>query len=381
MSYSDIVYIIGGYSRDEQSAVNWIQKYDFSQGISKIISETVYPRTGLSGTGKDGIYYYFGGVHDTSHSGQYLESWTYGSGYQGEIIDSHTTLNRINSAGEIVGNSLYVIGGNPYYANDSTSLSYIVEYNLVSKEFTEHSTSFNGLEDLPEQQMTAVIDHNIFIFGGLLNGISKDIYRFDTNEKKLFKLPMRLWEPRAGGSAEIYYEDNQIIIVGGFNESSNALNTTEIFSFSESSLTLKHGPELQIARAHNMAQRANGEIYVLGGYGIDGEHVKEIEKLVISTSIDVAIAKPSDYFLNQNYPNPFNPETKISFGLPQPGNVKIDVFDISGRQVSTLLDEKLDAGRHNISFEANDFKLASGIYIYRLVTDNFSTSRKMLLLK
>lgn len=381
MAYTDIVYIVGGYSKDEQSAVNWIQKYDFSQGISKIISETVYPRTGLSGTGKDGVYYYFGGIHDTTQSGKYLESWTYSSGYQGEIIDSHSTLNRINSAGEIVGNSLFVIGGNPFYISDTTSLSYIVEYNLITKEFIEHNTSFNGLEDLPEQQMTAVIGDNIFIFGGLVNGISRDIYRFDTVENELFKLPIRLWQPRAGGSAEIYNESNQIILVGGFNENSNALATTEIFTYNESSLSLKYGPDLVIARAHNMTQKANGELYVLGGYGIDGEHVKEIEKLVVSTALDVAESVPDDYFLSQNYPNPFNPETQISFGLPKSGTVKIDIFDVSGRQVSTLLNQKLGAGNHTVAFEANDYKLASGVYIYRLVTDNFSTSRKMLLLK
>jgi len=88
---------------------------------------------------------------------------------------------------------------------------------------------------------------------------------------------------------------------------------------------------------------------------------------------------PDQLSISQNFPNPFNPETTIIFGLPQQEHVSLKVFDILGREVSTLLDEVKDEGTYRIRF--NSFGLASGIYIYRISTNNSSISRKMIILR
>ncbi len=88
---------------------------------------------------------------------------------------------------------------------------------------------------------------------------------------------------------------------------------------------------------------------------------------------------PEEYFLEQNYPNPFNPETTIRFGITHNSKVKLAVFDILGRKVTTLVNEELSAGNYNVIFDAKKF--ASGVYIYKLETPGFSSSRKMILLK
>ncbi len=88
---------------------------------------------------------------------------------------------------------------------------------------------------------------------------------------------------------------------------------------------------------------------------------------------------PEDYNLGQNYPNPFNPTTEIAFSLPSSGIVKLSVFDLSGRKVASLLDTHLPAGSYTQTF--NGASLASGIYIYRLESENFSETRKMVILK
>ena len=88
---------------------------------------------------------------------------------------------------------------------------------------------------------------------------------------------------------------------------------------------------------------------------------------------------PDSYSLEQNYPNPFNPSTRISFSLPKTGNVTLKVYDIMGREVAELVNSQLLAGNHEINFSPNN--LSSGIYIYRLEADNFSTSKKMILMK
>jgi hypothetical protein len=88
--------------------------------------------------------------------------------------------------------------------------------------------------------------------------------------------------------------------------------------------------------------------------------------------------------LEQNVPNPFNPTTTISFVVPSTSRTTVTVYDVSGAVVKTLVDAVLDAGRRTVVWDgtnASGHTAGSGTYFYRLVTDNKSTTRKMLLLK
>ena len=87
----------------------------------------------------------------------------------------------------------------------------------------------------------------------------------------------------------------------------------------------------------------------------------------------------NNYELSQNYPNPFNPSTKISFNLPTREFVKLKVYDITGKLVSTLVNDELSSGNHFVDF--NGVNLSSGIYFYALNTPNFSETKKMILVK
>ncbi len=85
-----------------------------------------------------------------------------------------------------------------------------------------------------------------------------------------------------------------------------------------------------------------------------------------------------------NHPNPFNPETNISFSLKNSSPVRLDIYSVNGRKVRTLLDNKYDAGLHNIIWDGKDDRgnrQASGIYLYKLKTDDYSATRKMIMLK
>jgi PKD repeat protein len=93
---------------------------------------------------------------------------------------------------------------------------------------------------------------------------------------------------------------------------------------------------------------------------------------------------PEQFELFQNYPNPFNPTTRIEFSLPQPGKVRLDVYNIAGQVVQTLIDGQLDAGYHGVVWDGRDGDgrpVASGIYFYRLQTADVTATRKMVLLK
>ena len=88
---------------------------------------------------------------------------------------------------------------------------------------------------------------------------------------------------------------------------------------------------------------------------------------------------PRVYSLAQNYPNPFNPTTNISFGLPKAGLVKLVVYDILGRVVSTLVNEHRQAGTYSVSFDAAN--LSSGVYFYKIESGDFTSIKKMVLVK
>lgn len=88
---------------------------------------------------------------------------------------------------------------------------------------------------------------------------------------------------------------------------------------------------------------------------------------------------PDAFELSQNYPNPFNPETKINFSLPHSSAVKLIVYDITGKEVTNLADEFLQPGKYSVSWNASQY--ASGIYFYKLVTNDFYGTKKMVLVK
>ena len=88
---------------------------------------------------------------------------------------------------------------------------------------------------------------------------------------------------------------------------------------------------------------------------------------------------PVEAFLSNNYPNPFNPTTKIEFAIPKNSYVTLKIYDNLGREVSTLINELKSAGKYSIDFNGNN--LASGVYYYKLTSDNFSDIKKMILVK
>ena len=93
----------------------------------------------------------------------------------------------------------------------------------------------------------------------------------------------------------------------------------------------------------------------------------------------VSVGVPEKFGLSQNYPNPFNPTTKINFDLPVNSKVSLKIYDITGREISMLLNETKDAGFYSVSFNASGFP--SGVYFYKLVTQNFSEIKRMILVK
>jgi outer membrane protein assembly factor BamB len=158
---------------------------------------------------------------------------------------------------------------------------------------------------------------------------------------------------------------NLFVSNGGFGDGALyalAPNLTTIWSAPVTSIN-NSGP----------AAAADGSIIVAG----NGTTLKIFKNLVGIQNLTAGI--PDNFSLKQNYPNPFNPETNIGYSLPVNSNVRLVMFDAAGREVKILVNEFQNAGNYNISF--NGSGLASGAYFYRLITNDFTETKKMLLVK
>jgi hypothetical protein len=111
--------------------------------------------------------------------------------------------------------------------------------------------------------------------------------------------------------------------------------------------------------------------------------------LELSGELELEVAKgsdsrPEDFSLSQNYPNPFNPQTSIRYALPQDAQVRLVIYNLLGRKVKTLVDERQSAGHKTVWWDGKDEKgdpAASGVYFYRIDADQFSEVKKMMLVK
>ncbi|MEJ5351854.1 MAG: T9SS type A sorting domain-containing protein [Melioribacteraceae bacterium] len=116
----------------------------------------------------------------------------------------------------------------------------------------------------------------------------------------------------------------------------------------------------------------------LSGSNVSLDVIQFIKVTIVSSVKDLNQI-PKGYALEQNYPNPFNPTTTINFSIAKPSNVKLNVYNILGQKVVTLVDKFMGAGVYSVEFNASN--LASGVYFYGIEADNFKAYKKMILLK
>ena len=132
----------------------------------------------------------------------------------------------------------------------------------------------------------------------------------------------------------------------------------------------------------NSVSADNAGNIILTGMSIDSVNDYDIVTIKYSQSVGICentSVIPENHFLNQNYPNPFNPVTQLEFGISNPGLVSLKVYDILGKEVTSLVNEKLSSGIYSVAFDGT--RLPSGIYFYSLKTENFTDTKRMLLVK
>lgn len=143
------------------------------------------------------------------------------------------------------------------------------------------------------------------------------------------------------------------------------------------SLRWEYGSATTFAIPRSMAVAPDGKTMYIGTFSTA---VPAVQKWTRSTASSLdGDTRVSEFALSQNYPNPFNPSTRISFTIPQAGDVTLKVYDMLGREVATLVNGTMAAGTHYATFDASG--MSSGIYLYELRSGNTRITNKMTLMK
>lgn len=182
-------------------------------------------------------------------------------------------------------------------------------------------------------------------------------YIIEDDNQEQFKVPIKK-----------YFEiADRFDIMGASFQNATEIVTGSIYNFP---VTLKQ-VAIKLASARQAGQVYSGTLY------LDNIRISypddDVTLIVDGNNLHV------DFYLSQNYPNPFNPSTKINFTIEKEEHVSLKIYDILGREITTLVKGKLHPGKHEVVWNASN--LPSGVYIYRLQAEGKNLSRKMILLK
>lgn len=144
------------------------------------------------------------------------------------------------------------------------------------------------------------------------------------------------------------------------------------------SLSWNYGTRTAFVIPRALAISADGLTMYLGTFSTGTPAVQKFTRQSV-VSVDRTSELANEFKLSQNYPNPFNPSTRISFTLPQAGDVTLKVYDMLGREVASLVSGNMPMGSHSVNFDASG--LSSGIYLYELRSGNVRITNKMTLMK
>ena len=250
---------------------------------------------------------------------------------------------------------------------------------------------YNGLSNFDDEATTLSIDNSGNVY---VSGWSLGIFDYpDLVTIKYNPSGDSLWVRRytgsgfgvVNGATSMAVDNSGNVYVTGYSTGNSLSNDYVTIKYSTSGvqqwLQRYNGPADSTDYPYSLAIDGSGNVYVTGqstGIGT----LSDFATIKYSQSIGIrkiSSAIPGEYNLSQNYPNPFNPSTTIEFALPKSSNVKLVVYNISGREVDVLVNEKLQAGSYKVDF--NGSKLSSGAFFYKLITDEYILSRKMILIK
>ena len=265
-----------------------------------------------------------------------------------------------------------VYGHTIEYVNGSVYVflnGYVDKYDVNANTWTQAATlTQNG-----SWLHSAVYQNEVYLVGWELSKFYK--YTPATNQwTQLADLPYFV----TGSS--LMCVDGKIYCVGGSSSSGGAgFNNTLVYDIATNQWS-DAGIFLSDNRAYMADVIYKNNFYVIGGLGVGGVAVNDVELIVTGPSaVETIEGVPQEFQLSQNYPNPFNPSTKISFSIPQEEFVSLKVFNSLGEEVAELVNETKPVGNYSVSFSASE--LTSGVYFYKISAGSFIETKKLVLIR
>ena len=334
---------------DPQGVLLWSQNYSpvgdlaggsYAQSMTVDMSGNVYV-TGVSYPGAAGK------ITTVKYNTNGVPQWAQLYGSQESLTFSITT--------DISGN-VYIEGA--YYG-----LGHTIKYN-----------SFGTVKwDMPGNHNVAAIDNNSNVISA---GITFNTVKYDSTGTPQWSVTY----PQGGYTNAVNADASGNIYVTGY--SGNDYLTVKYSPGGAQQWTESYnGPGNGDDEAVAMALDGQGNVYVTGfsmGAGTDYDFAT-IKYSQLTGINPISSDIPNSYSLSQNYPNPFNPSTKIKFGVPKSGGVRLVIYDAIGREVATVVNEQLNAGTYEAQWNASNFP--SGVYFYKITSGDFSETKKLILIK
>ena len=182
--------------------------------------------------------------------------------------------------------------------------------------------------------------------------------------------------PNASNNTDIHVTDCEVFMYWNDVETGHILSTGAL---STDGTSLLLNPLVTFDRLRVIVKSFTGKVNNLSVPALAEIETISRVSVVNFVGINSNTTLVNNYKLEQNYPNPFNPTTKITFNISRTGLSRLEVFDISGKLISTIFDRNIQAGTQSVEFNAAG--LSSGIYFYRLTSGSFSSTKKMVLIK
>jgi len=375
----------------------WVQRYNGPGNYADAASSLAVDGSGnvyVTGSSMSGATYETVDYATIKYNSAGIQQWVARYNGPGNYVDGASSI-AVDGSGNV-----YVTGtsfGNGITYNDYAT----IKYN--SSGVQQWASRYNGPpENANDEAYSLAIDGsgNVYVTGQSV-GIGTD---YDYATIKYNSAGVQQWASRYNGPGNSSDAAYSLAVDGSGNVYVTGYISVNIINYDYATIKYNsggdsvwvqryNGPANEEDKAYSIAVDGSGNVYVTGGstgssLNWDYATIKYSE-LVGITPISNEI--PETFLLEQNYPNPFNPTTKIRFSLPNPSArlrngqeggaqyVKLIIYDITGREVETLVNEQLNAGTYEADFDGSNF--ASGIYFYVMKTESFTDTKRMILIK
>ncbi|MBN2018146.1 MAG: SBBP repeat-containing protein [Candidatus Cloacimonetes bacterium] len=366
----DYLYAIAGANHDlPNDRINNIEKYDSATNSWSEFADGLIPRLYCRAEyiqSTDNIYI-FGGLagNNATHSDT-VEVVDVNTGNLTYLTADHILSSQSGSA--VWNNKIYIFGGtqNTGYSNELY-------------EFEPSGNNWTQLADMPESKETEgeIVDGILYVFGGYNGSVSNriDAYNIQNNEWSFIG-----YMPTGVSAHHTTASGQYIWLTGSYSD----LNFVAEFNTATHEFTQLSNN--MIGRRHCGTEVIGDNLYVYGGY-IPGNDLSSLQYADIS-NVDIDDEPniiPSPITLFQNYPNPFYPKTTISFCIKQNSDIELEIFNIKGQKIKTLINEFMQTGNHSIIWNGDDEygkHVCSGLYFYKLSANGKTeVIKKCLLVK